>query len=275
MQYRRRPKQESPYSAIKRVRYWLSRAGGTRLQKSQGLRFVTFNDHRFKRLILRDSYLAAEIEQTLERYGPTPMLPPLVIRYEHEVWLEFVEGERLTAKDDASARRIARLLAAINARDAHAAALSETIFDHRLGFDLRFLAKVEVIDGATHRKLVEAANRLKPDTVWIGFDYLDPVLKNFVHREDDDAKGSGLTAVDVESLKADQLIGTGAAKALVRWMEPHRQIFLDEYAAAGGPDILGYFDYVELAFLAKYTKEMFLEQKWRHVDPSLFGRFTG
>ncbi|MDX1710733.1 MAG: hypothetical protein R3316_06310 [Rhodovibrionaceae bacterium] len=270
MSYRRRPKQEHPYSPIKRLRYLLSRAGGTRLQKSQNLRFVTFNGQRFKRLILRDSFLAAEIERNLLRFGPSERIPPFVIRYEHEIWVEYIPGERLQQADDKAARDVAAFYASVNARRARHLPLEETHFHGRLQLDLRFLNKVGMLDDAALAELEEGAEALKPADVWVGFDYTDPVLKNFVRRQDSGA----VAAVDVESLEDDQLIGTGAAKACLRWMEPHRDAFLEAYAAGGeAPDFRPYFGYVELCFLVAYKKLMFMERKWKHVDPGVFDRF--
>jgi hypothetical protein len=247
----------------------MSRAGGTRLQKSQNARFVTFNGHRFKRLILRDSFLAAEIERNLTNFGPSPWIPPFVIRYEHEIWVEYVEGRRLTEGDETLVRDLAEFYAAINARRTHDVALDNTHFDGRLRLDLRFLSKVGILDGASYEALCEAAGRLRPERVRVGFDYTDPVLKNFVRRRDTGA----LCAVDVESLEDGQLIGTGAAKALLRWMAPYRHSFFDAYQAASGTDLRAGFDYVELCFLAGYMKLMFMERKWRHVQPEVFERF--
>jgi hypothetical protein len=269
MSYRRRPKQEHPYSPIKRLRYFLSRAGGTRLQKSQNLRFVTFNGQRFKRLILRDSFLAAEIERNLLRFGPSRRIPPFVIRYEHEIWVEYVDGARLTQPDAAAATDLAAFYAEVNARLARRLPLEETRFHGCLQLDLRFLHKVGMLDDAACREILETAERLKPAEVWVGFDYTDPVMKNFVRRADDGA----ICAVDVESLEYDQLIGTGAAKACLRWMEPHRHSFLTAYGRTDAPDFRPYFDYVELCFLVGYKKLMFMERKWKYLDPGVFERF--
>jgi len=67
---------------------------------AEDLRFVTINGHRFKRLILHDSYLAAGIERNLEAFGESAYFPRLVARHENEIWVEFVEGEPLRTADD-------------------------------------------------------------------------------------------------------------------------------------------------------------------------------
>ncbi len=270
MSYRSLPKQESASSLVRRLRYVMSRLGGTRLQKSQSARFVTFNGQRFKRLILRDSFLAAEIERNLTHFGPSDLVPPFVIRYEHEIWVEYVDGESLSEGNEADARDLAAFLAAVNARRTREVPLDDTRFDGRLRLDLRFLHRVGVLGDDAYRGLCRSAEELRPAQVAIGFDYTDPVLKNFVRRADSGA----VCAVDVESLEDAQLIGTGAARAFLRWMEPYRGAFFEAYRAQGGPELEPGFGYVELCLLAGYMKLMFMERKWRHLDPQVFERFV-
>ena len=59
---------------------------------------MTVNGHRFKRLILCDSYLAHEIERYLEIFIESGYFPLLVARYEREIWLEYVEGTSNTIR---------------------------------------------------------------------------------------------------------------------------------------------------------------------------------
>ena len=88
--------------------------------------------------------------------------------------------------------------------------------------------------------------------------------------------GSGrVRVVDVESLGADQLLGSGVAKAAVRWLGALRDVFLAELRAREVPDFTPYFPFVEMSFLAFWQKSSFLEKKRRFVDPSLFDRFLG
>jgi len=268
MSYRNIPRQVNVYPFLKRLRSFVSRGHGVRLKKSQSAHFVTFAGQRFKRLILRDSFLAAQIERNLMLFGPSDLIPPFVIRYEHEIWVEYVEGERPSRGDETTARKVAAFYAAVNGRRTRLVALDDTPYDGRLQLDLRFLNKVGVLEDATYRRICDAAVEIRPARVRVGFDYTDPVLKNFVQRP----PNGTICAVDVESLEDQQLIGTGAAKALLRWMQPHRSIFFDSYSAAGGPDIRRDFTYIELCFLAWYMKLMFMERKWRHVQPETFHR---
>jgi hypothetical protein len=265
----RRRRQRAGTALYRRLRYWLSRLSGARLQKSQRVYVVEMGGRRFKRLVLRDSWLARRIEETLESFGPSERVPALVMRYEHELWVEFIEGTPVARADEAFVRELAGLYAHLWARAPRRVPLAETPWPERLARDLRFLARVGVLARARADALARAAQARAPQAVWLGFDYTDPVLKNFVVAADD----GRLCAVDVESLEAEQLIGTGAAKALLRWMEPQRKLFFDALAGQGAPDPSAELDWVELAFLAFYTKLMFLEQKWRNVEPERFERF--
>ena len=72
------PRQITGYSLKRLVRSTMLRLFGNHLQKSQDLRFVKINGHCFKRLILRNSYLAVKFERDLGKFGPSDLFPPLV-----------------------------------------------------------------------------------------------------------------------------------------------------------------------------------------------------
>lgn len=239
------------------------------LQKSQDLRFVTINGHRFKRLILRDSYMAEKIEENLGNFGPSDFFPPLVTRFENEVWVEFLDGTGVDIIDEMRISQFAAFYHSVYARRPQQLDLDQTTFADRLRQDLRFLNQVGVLSGSSHRDLLSVAQHIAPDRVWVGFDYVDPVLKNFIERSD----GRGLCAIDVESLVDRQLIGTGVAKACVHWLEPNRAEFCREIANLSPPDFLAYFGFVELCLIARWSKTKFLTRKFKFVDPRLFDRF--
>ena len=139
---------------------------------------------------------------------------------------------------------------------------------YRATRDLCFLRDTGVIATTVYQQLHDYLNQEQPQSLWIGYDYNDPLLKNFVRTPD-----KRLYAIDVESLVDDQLLGLGVAKALLRWMEPHRQVFFERYATHQAPDFLPYLKFVEIVHLAAYTKLMFVENKWAKVDTAQFTRF--
>ena len=263
--------QRSAHSWLRRLRYWTSRIHGTRLQKSQRVYFVTINGQRFKRIIQPDTYTATCIARNLTRFGETDRLPGLVTEYEREVWVDFLAGHALGPVDEKLARRVADFFAELYAREARLLPSAETPFPASLRRNLLFLSSVGVLDAALQADLQEAAEHLVPDSLWVGFDYTDAVLKNFIAAADD----GRICAIDVESLAADELIGVGFAKASERWLGSHRAAFLDQLHRPGVPDFRPYLRFVELHFLAHWTQRAFMERKWRFVDTARFERFRG
>ena len=253
----------------RRLRYLGSRLTGSRLQKSQQVAIVEINGVRYKRIITRDSYLAAAIERALETFGRSERLPQLVIRYEHEVWVRYIDGSIPDVPDSDLARDLAAFYAHVHARAATAVDARDSVWVARLERDLEFLATVGVLSPALDTAVRARVPEMTPERLWIGFDYNDPVIKNFVRDSD-----GRLCGIDVEALVENQLIGLGVAKALIRWLEPYRAEFFAAYAETGAPDFASYLAFVELSQLAAYTKLMFVERKWSNIDPARFERFA-
>ncbi len=130
-------KQRSPFF-LKRLGYWMSRLGGTRLQKDKSLRFVTINGHQFKRLVFCDSYLAVEIERNLECFRSAGIFPNIVIRYEREIWVEFVEGQLIREIDEPLVEQMANFYSRLYSESPRLVETNKTIFPHRLDRDLTF-----------------------------------------------------------------------------------------------------------------------------------------
>ena len=63
------------------------------------------------------------------------------------------------------------------------------------------------------------------------------------------------------------------AKASLRWLGPHRDRLLAGLRERSAPDFQSYLPFIELSFLAFWTKSSFLEKKRRFVDPAHFERF--
>ncbi len=266
---RRFAPETATFRLTRRLRYLLSRLLGNRLQNSQQTSFETLNGQRFKRLILRDSALAAELERNLEAFQGSGHFSPVAIRYEHELWLEYVEGSPIAQVDAASVEKIAEFYAVTYTRSPQAVDLMETPFLFRLQRDLRVLNQVGVLTAAAYHDLSTAAERLAPERVWLGFDYIDAVLKNFIVTDTD-----GLVCgIDVDSLRKDQLIGTGVANALARWLGPFQDAFFQRLFRDEVPDFRPYLPFIELCYVCAWTKMYFFEKKWKRVDPILFERF--
>ncbi len=268
MNISRSMRQTSPFF-LKRVKYFLSRLFGTRLQKAKGIHFVTVNGQQYKRLILCDSFLANEIEQQLEVFGESGYFPPLVARYEHEIWLEYVDGSPIRLVDEGVVLKIAEFYATVYGKNPVLVNAIDSPFIARLSEDLRFLYQIGVVTQGVYQDLQAAVPDLTPEQLWVGHEYTDPVLKNFIQRTDD----GRICIVDVDGLAVNQLLGTGVAKACVRWLGPHQSLFFTTLVKHGAPDIQAYFNFVQLYFLAKWMKRAFLEQDWKVIDSTLFERF--
>ena len=268
MRFKRSTRQSSPF-CLKRVRYFLSRLFGTRLQKAKSIHFVTVNGQRFKRLTLCDSYLASEIEKHLNRFAGSGYFPPLVTRYEREIWLEYVEGDPIQSVDEEFVLKIAEFYATVYRANSALLDATQSPFPGRLLQDLRFLHQISILTHDSYLDLQSAVQDLTPKQVWVGYDYTDPVLKNFILRPEN----GQICVVDVDGLAGNQLLGTGVAKACVRWLGPYRSLFFSSLANQGAPDFQKYFSFVELCFLAKWMKRAFLEHDWKVLDPTLFERF--
>lgn len=261
-------KQSSP-TFWKRIRFFVSRLFGTRLQKDKSLHVVSVNGQRFKRLILCDSYLTAELERYLEKFEGSGYFPPLVARYERELWLEYIEGHKVKNVDESLVKQVAEFYGTLYKVESTLVETSQTSYPDHLLQDLRFLSQVGVLSSSDLRDLQGGIPTMTPKQVWIGYEYTDPVLKNFILLPET----GRLCVVDVDGLTNNQLLGIGIAKACVRWLSPHQRLFFSHLSQQGSPDFHSYFDFVELCFLARWTKRAFFEQDWDVIQPSLFARF--
>jgi hypothetical protein len=79
-----------------------------------------------------------------------------------------------------------------------------------------------------------------------------------------------LVAVDVEELMPNQLLGSGVAKAVLRTPGARRERLLQGIRRTAGLDLAPVMPFVELAFLAGWTKRALLKGRARLVDPELF-----
>lgn len=265
----RKPTRQSSPFRLKRLRYLLSRIGGTRLQKDKQLHFVTTNGHRYKRMVLGDSFLAAEFERSLLVFDGSSHFPALVTRYDRELWVEFIVGTPATEGTADIAKKLADFYAVVYGRHSRQVDSADSPYPGELARDLRFLQQVGVLSVPVHDDLAVAAERLTPPQLWVGFDYSDPVLKNFVLR----GETGELCAVDVDGLAADQLIGMGLNKARRRWLEPYEGEFFERLFAGDVPDFRPYLPFLELCFLVRWFKRSYFEHKWKVIEPALFERY--
>jgi hypothetical protein len=261
-------RQRALHAWPRRLQTWLLNHLSNYTPRTQRVYVATVGGARFKRVVLPDSHQTAQVAANLREFAADRIYPDLIFAKERELWVDFVEGRRVERVDAQLVERMAELLAVLNKRDPRHVPIGETPFLHALHVDLRFLRQAEVLGAEAYRDLDAVAEATAPSSVWVGYDCTDAILKNFVLADD-----GRLVAVDVESLGADQLIGSGTAKACLRWLGEYRVAFLDRLRALGAPDFRAYLPFVELSFLAFWTKASLLEGKRRYVDAALFERF--
>jgi len=247
------------------LRNWL--VGG--VGKGQAVYFVDYRGQRYKRIVFGDSRQAELVATALNTVVAVDAFPQLVLWHEREIWVEFVAGRKIDVSDTDDIASLANFFARLY-QDAPTLAAA-TDLDRRLQTDLWFLERAEVLSANELRALQVTAQRLRPEQVLRGFDYTDPVAKNFIV-----AGGGavgGLKAIDVESLQMQQALGTGIAKAALHWPGFDAQSFVDQVVAAGAPDFRAQYAYVELCLLSGWTKRKLLTGKRRYVQPERFKKF--
>lgn len=246
---------------LRRLRHWWVSPS---LAKTQRRSFVTIGRGRYKRLRYPHALMAAEVEANLVGFGFSPHLPELVARHEQEVWVRYVPGAAL-APSAANHARLAAFFAHLHCREASRRPLEQTGMVYRLASDLRFLEESGVLDARRIARLHELAEQHAPQSLWCGFDYVDPVLKNFIL-----TPAGEIVAVDVESLVAATALGTGLAKAGEHWLGRDLDAVADAVVAAGAPDFRPELPYVRLCFLAGWSKRKLLTGKVRFLSPKRF-----
>jgi hypothetical protein len=233
---------------------WRSRFVGG-LGKSQRVYFVHVNGQRYKRVVFGDSAQAASVVEALQACVDAIALPRLIHQHENEVWFEFVEGQSLLAAEPEHREALARLFAALHAREPVLLSLDQSPLHRQFCTDLLFLEQAGLIDQGRRQRLTRRAEEVRPDQAWFGLDYLDPVLKNFVLRD------GQAVIIDLESIGRHSLLGTGIAKSVLHWLGDGRDAFAERIIELGAPDITRQLDYAELLLVAAWTKRKLLAGK--------------
>jgi len=255
-----RPAHRLSRRLLNTLRSWF--VGGVR--KSQAVYFVDINGHRYKRVVFGDSRQAEDVEAALRAVSFRQAFPRLVERHENEIWVEFIPGRRLSLGNAADLAQLAHFFGRLYAQEPRSCPLTETPWHDQLHTDLWFLGNSGVLPPRRAAAIAEHADAIRPHTVWQGFDYVDPVAKNFVIADGE------LRAIDVESLQPGSLLATGIAKCRVHAPEFDVERFLGEVIDAGAPDIRAQYAYTELCFLAGWTKRKLLAGKRHYVQAERF-----
>lgn len=242
-------------------RHWLGR-----FVPEKRVRLIEIGSARFKRLTLPDAWTAAQLARSLERFRSQERFPALIAQSGSELLLEWVDGSRIAEPlDEAACDQLADFFATLYAQGRQAVETRAAGFAHALRLDLAFLGQVGVLDGSALAELEGAAEALAPEQVYLGYDYLDPIARNFVI-----TPAGRLVAVDVEELMPGQLLGSGVAKAVLRTPGARRERLLAGIRSSVGLDLAPVMPFVELSFLAAWTKRALLKGRAKLVSPELF-----
>ncbi|MCG8591901.1 MAG: hypothetical protein MJE66_21615, partial [Proteobacteria bacterium] len=137
---------------------------------------VTVNGLELKRVVLPDSRITSQLAAVLERFREDDVLPALVAQYTSELWVEFVEGERIRPGEPGTAAAVARAFAVLYRADARQVPEAETGVHAELCRDLEFLREAGVLDRRLHHRVLAGAERLRPEKIWVGYDYMDAIV---------------------------------------------------------------------------------------------------
>ena len=243
-----------------RARRSLARlTGGER--KDQRVYRVEFGALTLKQIVFARAAIAERLESILERLRDTRVAPAPIARYGRELWLEFLEGDPVPA-EPAPVDELARIFASLYCESPREVARDERDFAREVEHDLDFLYAAGALDGPGHAALRERAARWSPAAVWVGHDYSDARPQNFLRLADGE-----LRLIDVESLQDDAPLGAGAVRAVLRWPDLSREALLSRLRARGAAAFEPYLDFVELWYVAGWTKRCLLQRKQRLVDP--------
>jgi hypothetical protein len=237
-----------------------------RFVRAKHTRVVRLGGRPYKRVTLPDSHVASAVARNLMPFRDSGVFPRLIAIEDNELVLEFVAGTELTEPiDRALVDRFVGFFSVIYSVDRKRVKLSETDFERELRENLDFLQDVSILSRQLRRDLAASQERITPNEVWVGYDYLDPLLKNFILTNDD-----RLVAVDVEDLCPDRLIGGGVAKSVLRAFPADREQLLDGLASRANLELRPEMPFIELHFLAQWTQCAFLKGSEKLIDASLF-----
>jgi hypothetical protein len=246
-------------------RRWLAATARERF-KSNRTRYVDFPSHRYKEIRFPSISEARRVEHNLCRLRDLGTLPGFVFRLESTVWVRYVNGSIIDPARESHRAGLIDFFARLYGQDARLLALEQTDVPHRLAENVRTLSEVGVLDTETASAVTRHAQLLQPATVWIGFEYIDALRKNFIASDD------RVVGIDVEAIHADQLLGIGLAKATHRWFDYPRDALLTELHDRGVPDLGAQYGYAALSFLCNYAVQCVFRGKYRQVGQSDFER---
>lgn len=119
--------------------------------------------------------------------------------------------------------------------------------------DLRRLVEAKQLRLEESAALQSLAEQLRPERLYCGIDYVDAIRGNFVL-----SQGQAI-GIDIEALVLDKALGTGLAKAQLRWLNAPLSGLLSTSGLAQQ------YPFVRLCFIARYCREKLDQRKPGHL----------
>lgn len=249
------------------LRRWLRRARH-RLVNTHTVRLLELGDYRCKQITFQDSWLAEQAAESLQILRGSKLCPELIAHFENQLYVEFVPGKAVPEFDDQHVPRLVEFFGGIYEVESEERDTESLPILGALKIDLDFLHNVGVLSDECSGDLTHELDGLAPARLHVGFDYTDPLPRNFVERPSGD-----LVAIDVESIERGIVQGTGLAKILARSEENTRSAIFAALRDQGHTELARALPFIELAFLADWMKYAFLKGRSKLVDPRYFERF--
>jgi hypothetical protein len=237
--------------------------------KDQRVYRVDFGALSLKQIVFARAAIAERLEAILARLRDARIAPAPIARYGRELWLEFLEGDPVPA-EPAPLDELAHVFASLYREAPRQVPRAERDFAGEVGRDLDFLYAAGVLDGPSHTSLRDRAGKWCPESIWVGHDYSDARPANFLR-----VASGELRVIDVESLQDDAPLGAGVVRALLRWPGLTREALFSRLRAREAAPFEPYLDFVELWYLASWTKRCLLQRKHRLVDPQRLAELAG
>jgi hypothetical protein len=235
--------------------------------KTHEVHFVRVDGTLLKRIRFETEDEAVGVESSLLSLGQSAHVPAIVRRDGRELWLEYIDGPPLDPRKHDGLPLLLGFYSSLYAGAGRSCSVDASPYPARLKDDLLWLESSGMLPASATASLARRAAAVEPRQVLLGVDFIDPVPKNFVIR------GERLFGIDVEALKPDTLLGTGPAKALLRWLDSTSDEMTSRLHLGGSPDLAAQFDYAELCFRCSYARQKVLQRKAHLAPPSMFDRY--
>ena len=245
----------------RRWRAWRS-AG---LAKSHVVHFVRIGEAQFKRVRFAEAHTAQAIAGALERLADLNCFPELLLRHAEQIWVDYVPGAPPRLNDPADQERLTEFFVRLYGQPGIVASDPAPLTACMLR-DLEFLCRAGVLMRDRARELQELEQELRPARVWLGYDYVDPLAKNFIIRD------GRAVAIDIEALAAATPLGTGLAKAWLRWPSDPSAEVVRRLLDSGGAELSGQLQWTRLGFVCDYFKQKLLQGKPGYIRVEAFDR---